>query len=282
MRTWTDTHDSRPSRTVGLGLGLLAIAILLLVAIFALAGKAGANAVPNTNEVAYWCPNGGVKYETTGTSFTVPAPPDGKTWSLLVLKAGSDQSVDNENETFPDPVVGQSYSHSSGKTLSHAILCYGDPVTTTTGATTTGATTTAATTTLPSTTQFSVPTTICDEDECVTTTTAPTTTIATTTTAATTTVPRTTMTGPPCDVNHNCISIPETTASTVATTTTVAPPTTIPDTTAVDQTLPPAPAVPVTPAPTTLPVTGGNPWWLALFGVCLVGLGGLLLAWRRS
>ena len=289
MRTWTDAHDPRPSRNVGLGLGLLAIAILLLVAIFALAGKAGANAVPNTNEVAYWCPNGGVKYDNlTSTLFTVPAPPDGHTWSLLVLKAGSDQSVENENETFPNPVVGQSYSHSSGKTLSHAILCYGEPVTTTTGATTTGAsttlatTTTAASTTLPSTTQFSVPTTICDEDECVTTTTSPSTTIATTTTVPRTTTTAPTTTGPPCDVAHSCISIPVTTASTIATTTTVAPPTTIPDTTAVDQTLPPAPAAPVTPAPTTLPVTGGSPWWLALFGVCLVGLGGLLLAWRRS
>jgi len=303
MRTWTDAHDPRLSRTVGLGLGLLAIAVLLLVAIFALGGKAGAN-VPNTNEVAYWCPNGGVKYDNlTSSSFTVPAPPDGKTWSLLVLKAGSDQSVENENETFPNPVVGQSYSHSSGKTLSHAILCYGPPVTTTTGATTTGASTTLATTTTGATTTggtttvvvtnpqtvptttIATTTTFCDEDEC-TTTTAPTTTAATTTVPRTTTTAATTTaattTGPPCDVAHSCISIPVTTASTIATTTTVAPPTTIPDTTAVDQTLPPAPAAPVTPAPTTLPVTGGSPWWLALFGVCLVGLGGLLVAWRRS
>lgn len=72
------------------------------------------------------------------------------------------------------------------------------------------------------------------------------------------------------------------TTTILVTTTTVA--TTIPDTTAADQTVPPAlipPAV-VTPAPTTaapsgtLPVTGGNAWWLVLFGVCMLALGALV------
>jgi hypothetical protein len=273
-------------------IGGLALVACGIVGLAVTAGATG-NPPPNTNEVAYWCPSGGVKYETTGTSFTVPAPPDGKIWTLLVLKAGSDQSVPNENETFPNPVVGQSYSHSSGKTLSHAILCYGYATTTTAGSTTTAASTTLATTTTAPTTTGAT-TTFCDEDECVTTTTqGTTTTIATTTTgatttAATTTVPQstttigtTTTTGVPCDVAHSCISIPETTAATTTqpASTTVA--TTAPTTSAAPATTVII-ATPAAATPSTLPKTGSQTGPEIAIGFALVLAGGLALALSGS
>jgi len=81
--------------------------------------------------------------------------------------------------------------------------------------------------------------------------------------------------------------------TTVAPTTTPAPTTTVaPSTTAgsehVNETSPPAPevippaAVEATPSHDTLPVTGGSPWWLALFGACLVGLGVCAVLWHRQ
>jgi len=80
------------------------------------------NNTPNTNSVEYWCPNGGIKYEPVATPFVVPSPPSGKVWTLLVLKAGNEEtSVEVENETFPNPVVGQSYARSDGKGISHAM-----------------------------------------------------------------------------------------------------------------------------------------------------------------
>jgi hypothetical protein len=254
----------------------LATGLALLLGALGTQVHAGANPPPNTNEVAYWCPDGhGAKYDTTGTSFTVPAPPDGQVWTLLVLKAGSDQSVETgENETFPNPVVGQTYSHSSGKTLSHAILCYGPAVTTTPAPTTSAPPTTLATTTTATT--------------LATTTTAPTTT-APTTTAPTTTL-ATTTTG---NQGICCLQAATTTAptTTAAATTTVAPPvTTAPattqpapapaDTTAADQTVAPTPAVA---SGEPLPVTGSTTVPLLALGLGLLGAGGALtLAGRRS
>jgi len=247
---------------------LIAMSAVALTLGLAVTAGATGSPPPNTNEVAYWCGGSdmGVKYDNlNSTSFTVPAPPDGKTWTLLVLKAGSDQSVEHENETFTNPEVGESYSHSSGKTLSHAILCYGYATTTTTAPTTTGATTTLATTTTAATTTIA------------------TTTTGATTTAATTTVPQTTTTVP-CDVLHNCTSIPETTATTAATTTVVA--TTVPASTTT--VAPPTTAAPVvTPAapvatPTELPHTGSDTVPLTAAGLGLIGVGAFLVRRMRA
>jgi len=270
-------------------------AALSAVALLGFTTQVGATGSPppNTNEVAYWCPNGGVKYDNlNSTTFTVPAPPAGKVWTLLVLKAGSDQSVENENETFPNPVVGQAYSHSSGKTLSHAILCQGYAPTTTTGATTTAATTTLATTTTAPTTTGAT-TTFCDEDECVTTTTGATTTAATTTIATTTTAPTTTQgttttlpvttTAPfvtnPCPGSGCPQTTPPTTVATTVPATTV-PVTTAPPTSAAPVTTvgTPTPAL-VTSPPTELPHTGAN-YGAEIAGAFLLiflGWGGLAL-----
>lgn len=125
----------------------------------------------DSNQVDFWCEEG-VKIEPIGTpSYTVPQPPDGFTWTLLVIKSATD------NEVFPNPVPGQSYTPSKPHDVSHVILCM-EPVQVTTTTTTTAPTTTSTdpttTTTAPATT---------------TTTTAPTTT--------TTTTPRTVTTLPP-------------------------------------------------------------------------------------
>ena len=82
---------------------------------------------PNTNSVSYWCPNGGVKFDNlTKKTFTVPAPAQGTTWTLAVVKAGStDIGFGAGNDTpITNPVAGQVLSHTSGKNLSHVILCY--------------------------------------------------------------------------------------------------------------------------------------------------------------
>lgn len=125
----------------------------------------------DSNQVDFWCEEG-VKIEPIGTpSYTVPQPPDGFTWTLLVIKSATD------NEVFPNPVPGQSYTPSKPHDVSHVILCM-EPVQVTTTTTTTAPTTT---TTDPTTTTTAPATT--------TTTTAPTTT--------TTTTPRTVTTLPP-------------------------------------------------------------------------------------
>lgn len=244
-------------------------AALSAAALLGFATQVSATPPPNTNEVAYWCGSSdlGVKYDPVSTPFVVPAPPAGTVWTLLVLKAGSDVSVETgENETFTDPVVGQSYTHSSGKDLSHAILCYGIATTT--------VPTTAAATTLPSTTQFSVPTTLATTTTAATTTTGATTTAAatttqgtttttgqTTTTAATTTVPQTTTTAgscaPLCAGQFGTTTTVPATTTTVPATTTTAPAatTTVP---AVTTTVGPAPEAVVTTTPAELPHTGAN------------------------
>ncbi len=237
-----------------------------LAVAFALVGLAspafatdGAPPADNTNEVTYWCaPNIGYKYDPVSTPFVVPAPPAGYEWYLLVLKAGSTGhgGVINENETFANPVVGQSYTHSSGKDLSHAILCKRAVEVTTTVATTVPETTTIATT-VPETTTTTTATTL------PTTTTVATTVPQTTTTAATTTVPVTT--------------VPQTTTP-QETTTTAAPTTTV----ALQELPVPMPPVEETVAPvppttmTKLPVTGAMTVREIAFGLALL-FGGLAL-----
>ncbi len=135
--------------------GLLVVGIVLLVGGVALA--------TDSNQVDHWCETG-VKFEPVSTPYVVPSPPAGSTWTLLILKAGT------ANDQIPNPVVGQAYAHSSGKDISHVILCYEEVPTSTT-----------TTTTLP------VPTTTTTEPPGSTTTTTTTVPGSTTTTSTTTT-----------------------------------------------------------------------------------------------
>jgi hypothetical protein len=122
----------------------------LLLAVTGLATAAGAQPDP-TNSVAYWCGDeeSGIKVENPGDSFTVPEPPEGTTWVMLILKAGSEEggSVEEENEQFPDPVVGETYTRTDGKAISHAILCHEEETPPTTSTSTTSTTTGETTTT---------------------------------------------------------------------------------------------------------------------------------------
>ncbi len=78
---------------------------------------AGSARAIESNQVEFWCETG-IKVEPIGTaSFTVPPPPAGSTWTLLVLKSGTD------DQEFPNPIPGQSYMPSNGREVSHAILC---------------------------------------------------------------------------------------------------------------------------------------------------------------
>ena len=138
-------------------------------------------------------------------------------------------------------------------------------------------------------------------DGCQTTTTAEVTTttayVTTTTepeeeTTTTTTTAPTTTGFPFCNPNNTqgvqCLNIDPTTTTAPATTTTVAATTTAPEVTTGEgtqaqepETIPPLVVeAPTTTTPDELPVTGGSPWWLALLGVCVIGLGvcGVLFA----
>ena len=142
--------------------GLIVAALVLFVAEVALG--------TDSNQVDFWCETG-VKSEPVSTPYVVPSPPAGSTWTLLIIKAGT------ANDQIPNPVVGQAYSHSSGKDISHVILCYEEVPTSTT-----------TTTTLP------VPTTTTTEPPGSTTTTTTTVPGSTTTTSTTTPIPSTTTT----------------------------------------------------------------------------------------
>ena len=66
----------------------------------------------DSNQVEFWCETG-IKVEPIDTaSFTVPPPPAGSTWTLLVLKSGTD------NQEFPNPIPGQSYTPSRNTKIS--------------------------------------------------------------------------------------------------------------------------------------------------------------------
>jgi hypothetical protein len=260
------------------GVAFIILGVMWLLGFFVWTTVAGANPPPpNSNQVEYWCPNGGVKYEPVDTPFTVPPPPEGFTWTLLVLKAGNEEtSVETENETFPNPVVGQEYSRTDGKNISHVILCHG-PLVTTTGATTTGATTTLATTTTAATTTLATTTTAATTTLATTTTAAtttqPTTTIATTTTAPTTTGATTTAattTQPTTTVVNTTQET--TTVATTAPTTTGATTTATPVTPAPPQAAAVVTQAPPTTAPTSLPVTG-----FPTIPVVGIGLGSIAL-----
>lgn len=218
----------------------------------------GADPSPNTNEVAYWCPNGGEKFEPIADPFIVPPG----NWTLLVIKGGSGP---DENFVVTNPVVGQGYSHPTAGN-SHAILCYPASTTTTAAPTTTRPPTT---TTIPATTTTAATTTVA----------ATTTTVAATTTtrpATTTTVAGTTTTAPTTTAAVTTTTRPATTTTTVS-----PPPPPAPTTT--------RPAVVVTPTTTRppaqqpLPVTGNHDRLLAQYAmlVLLTGSVIVLVARRR-
>ena len=108
----------------------------------------------NTDDVSCWC-DSGIKLEVVDTPFTVPEPPDGARWSLLVIKAGSVQSAETVNYLADAPTVAAAYAHPSGEEISHVILCE-EPETPTTPSTTTSTSTTTTTTTSTSTTTTTI------------------------------------------------------------------------------------------------------------------------------
>jgi hypothetical protein len=120
-----------------------------LVFVFALAigfaalapSTAGASDFSDKNQPAYWENLGYgtcVKNEKPSTPYVLAAPPAGTTWTMLVVKAGSESSTNDPHAEYPNPVPGP-YYHPSGKTISHVILCSrpGGGTTTTTQPTTT-------------------------------------------------------------------------------------------------------------------------------------------------
>jgi len=148
----------------------------------------GSARATDSNQVGYWCAEG-VKIEPIGTpSFTVPEPPEGYTWTLLVIKSATD------NETFPNPVPGQSYTPSNGHDVSHVILCQ-EPIPPPTTAPTT--TTTAPVDPTTTTTAPVDPTTTTTAPVDPTTTTTAPVDPTTTTTAPVAPVQETTTTEPP-------------------------------------------------------------------------------------
>jgi hypothetical protein len=103
------------------------VLLALLLSIGGTAGAALATGNTGPNQPGYWETLPGeqcVKYDNlTAKTFTVPAAEDGRDWSKAIVKAGSDQSTDGANEVVKPVEAGQVLSHSSGKNLSHVILC---------------------------------------------------------------------------------------------------------------------------------------------------------------
>ena len=177
---------------------------------------------PQYNNVSYWQSQGYeycVKYEPVATPYSVPAPAGGGTWDLMIIKAGAG---DDANQLVSGPTVGGSYGHSSGKDISHIILCVVQTPTTTTTSTT------STTTTVPTT---SSSTTSSSTTSSSTTTSSTTSTsqpeVSGSTTITTTTLPTTTVTTVPT----TSTSQPEVSGSTTIATTTTEPSTTVPSTT---------------------------------------------------
>ena len=142
------------------------MAVALVAALVFLAGMASARAADG-NQVEDWCDDG-VKFDNlSGASFTVPDPPAGTTWTLLVIKSGTG------NQSWANPIPGQTYTPSNGHDVSHAILCYVEGTSTTTTTVTSSSTTTTA------------PTTTTTEAESTTTTSKPASSSSTTSSTAT-------------------------------------------------------------------------------------------------
>ncbi len=148
---------------------MVAVALMLGLAVVVLFN--GSARATDSNQVDFWCDEG-IKMPIGTPSFTVPPPPDGFTWTLLVVKSATD------NQLFPNPIPGQSYTPSNGHDLSYVILCM-EPTSTSTTSTTTSSSTTTTTTTDPSTTTTTTDpsTTTTTMDPSTTTTTDPSTTL---------------------------------------------------------------------------------------------------------
>ena len=158
------------------------VALALLASTLSVGAVLASTDISDENKVGYWCENG-VKYEPVATPYVVPTPPEGTAWTLLVLKAGSGEGA---NETFANPTSGQSYVHSTGKDISHVILCWEEVTTTTASSTTTS----SSTTTEPPTTTTTAPTTTTSLST-TTTESQTTTTLSSPTTSTPSTVPTT-------------------------------------------------------------------------------------------
>lgn len=91
------------------------------------AAKSNGPSDSQKNHERYWEALGyGVcyKYDNLSTKvFTVPAPASGKVYSVAIVKAGSSSSVANPNEVDETVASGDTLRHSSGKDISHIILC---------------------------------------------------------------------------------------------------------------------------------------------------------------
>lgn len=95
-------------------------------AVLGIAAPAHAAANPQENHTAYW-----ESYTTENDTcykaefgdgmeaYQLPALPSGQRYTLLVLKAGT------ENTVIPYPAAGTDYWAGNGKDLSHAIYCVG-------------------------------------------------------------------------------------------------------------------------------------------------------------
>ncbi|GAA3728877.1 hypothetical protein GCM10022239_02020 [Leifsonia bigeumensis] len=102
---------------------------LLLVAGFVSLGALPANADAGTNDPANWVTLTGetcFKYEPVATPYVLPAPDEGRTYSKVIIKSGSSGQggVVDENTVYTTGLnTGASFTHASGKNISHVILC---------------------------------------------------------------------------------------------------------------------------------------------------------------
>jgi hypothetical protein len=107
---------------------IVAVVMALSLVVFAGTVNAQSSTDAEKNQTSYWEAQGFgtcVKYDNVNAeTFTVPAAPEGKVYTLAVIKAGSDQSTEEPNETDTSVAAGDVLRHSSGKDISHVILCY--------------------------------------------------------------------------------------------------------------------------------------------------------------
>lgn len=109
-------------------MGVVLTLFLSLLGVGALTMSASADVNEDKNHTSYWEALGYgtcVKVENPGgTSVTLAAAPAGQVYTILVVKAGSEQSVENPNLEYLNPVTGTAYASPGGKTVSHYIYCY--------------------------------------------------------------------------------------------------------------------------------------------------------------
>lgn len=161
---------------------LFVVAVAMFFALFAVQIAFGVE--DTRNQVSDWCDNGTKFDDLDGPSFTVPDPPQGATWTLLIIKAGQ------VNTEILNPVPGVTYFPTNQQDVSHAILCYVESSSTTSTTTST----TSSTSTTSATTTTTAPTTTTSSS---TTTTSPTSSTSTSLVSTSTTGgPSTTVTTP--------------------------------------------------------------------------------------